>query len=237
MHILRIERNFGGNRLNPAVFCDFDDTTAVENVANLILERFGGDNWRKIRERHMDTGGSLRKYQEEAFFNLNVSKDKLESVVRENATLRPYFKDLVGLCKSNNIPLAIVTLGLDFYVSALLQREGLDAVPCYAVSTRFLPRGIDFIYSQTREKCDQWGNCKCAIIDRYRSEHDYIIYVGDGRSDFCPAENADLVFARSYLADHCIQNDINYKEFDDFKIVVDEMRRLLTLTGSDRKRR
>jgi 2-hydroxy-3-keto-5-methylthiopentenyl-1-phosphate phosphatase len=33
-----------------AVLCDYDDTTAVENVAELILERFGTDGWRDLRQ-------------------------------------------------------------------------------------------------------------------------------------------------------------------------------------------
>jgi 2-hydroxy-3-keto-5-methylthiopentenyl-1-phosphate phosphatase len=45
------------------------------------------------------------------------------------------------------------------------------------------------------------------------------ILVGDGRSDFCCAARAGVVFARSSLSLHCWQNDVAFLPFEDFQAV------------------
>ena len=218
------EISYVTDSLKPAVLCDFDDTTVVENVASLLLSRFSGDSWLQIRERYLENSLTFKEYQEEAFSKLRASKDMLKEAVREEATLRPYFKELWQVCFSRNIPLAILTIGLDFYVEALLEREGLEDVPVYAVGTRFLAGCIDFIYNYTREGCETLGNCKCVVLDRFKNRGHFIVYVGDGRSDFCPASKSDLVFARSYLADCCEEQNIDYVPFKDFKGVIQALK-------------
>ena len=39
-------------KFHPAVICDFDDTTMLENVADIILKEFGGDEWEVYRKQH-----------------------------------------------------------------------------------------------------------------------------------------------------------------------------------------
>ena len=42
------------------------------------------------------------------------------------------------------------------------------------------------------------------------------ILIGDGRSDFCAAETADLVVAKGALAEHCQTNGLAYIVFGNF---------------------
>ena len=213
----------------PAVLCDFDDTTAVENVAELLLEHFSEDStWRELRRQSRDRTIGLKEYQERAFGSTNASKEAMQDIVKAKATLRPGFKELWAYCKARDIPLGIVTVGLDFYVDALLEREGLEDVPRYAVKTNFTPHGIVYEYIHTwdgsgaspAEVCRQWGNCKCSVLGKYRKRGHTVFYVGDGRSDYCPASIADHVFARSHLARLCSENRVPFTEFRDFRDVI-----------------
>ena len=217
------------NVLQPAVICDFDDTTAVENVAQLLLEHFSEDDtWQELRNRSQQGSISLKEYQERAFNNIKAGREAMKARVKAKATLRPYFKSLWQYCQDRKIPMAIVTVGLDFYVDALLEREGLEDVPRYAVETSFTPQGIVYKYPHPwdgsggsgLEVCSQWGNCKCSILTRYRKMQHTIFYVGDGRSDYCPASIADRIFARSHLAQICSERQVPYNEFHDFRDVI-----------------
>ena len=192
-----------------------------------MLTRFGDDALRRLREQYRKNGLTLREYQEEAFSRLGVGRDVLQKTVREEATLRPYFKELLQFCRTHHVPLAVLSHGLDFYVEALLEREGMGDVPYYAVSTRFTPRGMDFIYSHIRECCEPWGNCKCVVVESYKSRGHFVVYVGDGRSDFCPASKADIVFARSYLAEYCKEKGVRYQPFQDFKGVLQALQEMV----------
>ena len=213
----------------PAVICDFDDTTAVENIAQMLLEHLSEDaTWQELRNRSQQGLLSLKEYQEQAFNNVKASREAMKSLVKAKATLRPHFKPMWQYCQDMGIPLAIVTVGLDFYVDALLEREGLEAVPRYAVKTSFTPQGIVYEYPCTwdgsggsdLETCSQWGNCKCSVLTRYRKMGYSIFYVGDGRSDYCPASIADRIFARSHLARICSERQVSYNEFNDFRDVI-----------------
>ena len=210
----------------PAVLCDFDDTTVVENVAELLLDHFSQDGvWRELRRQSQDRSITFREYQEQAFKGIGASLEDMKAVVRDRATLRPYFKELWTYCRARAIPLAIVTVGLDFYVDALLEREGMEEIPRYAVKTSFSHNGISFEYphpwdgsgGSTMEVCSSWGNSKCSVLGKYRGMGHSIIYVGDGRSDYCPASIADRVYARGPLVRLCRENGIRFTEFQDFR--------------------
>ena len=213
----------------PAVLCDFDDTTAVENVAQLLLEHFCENGTRHhLRRQLQERTISLKDYQERAFSSTPASKEAMKAVVQAKATLRPHFKELWGYCQSRAIPLAIVTVGLDFYVDALLEREGLEEVPRYAVKTTFTSEGIVYEYPHTwdgsgassREECQTWGTCKCSVLGEYKRAGRSIFYVGDGRSDLCPATIADRVFAHGQLARLCCEGQVPYTQFRDFQDVI-----------------
>ena len=217
----------------PAVLCDFDDTTAEENVASLLLSHFSDNGeWERLRQAHREKRIGLKEYQERAFRTVTAGRDEMQALVKEKATIRPYFKDLWRYCRSRSVPLAIVTVGLDFYVEALLEREGLQGVPRYAVQTEFTPQGITYYYphpwessgGSSEEQCGLFGNCKCRALMEHRRRGHTILYVGDGRSDLCPASIADHVFAHGPLADLMDERQLSYTPFRDFRDMLDALR-------------
>ena len=209
----------------PAVFCDFDDTIAEVNVAELLLQKFGTSGWQELQRQSRERLIFFREYQEGAFRDISAGREEMKAYVQEHVALRPGFPELWRDCQASGTPLAVVTLGLDFYVDALLEREGLQAVPIYAVKTAFTPQGLEYSYLHTWDGCVRWGNCKCSVLESYRERGHSIIYVGDGPSDFCPASRADLVFAHRQLVDHCREGGIPYLPFGDFRDVVGYLQR------------
>ena len=219
--------HINGSKPQPAVVCDFDDTTAVENVALLLLEEFGGPDWREFQRLNSRQIISLKEYQERAFATIKVDREAMKALVKERATLRPQFRDLYEYCRTHKIPLVIATLGLDFYVEALLEREGLMSIPYYAADTKFTTTGISFGYRFTSEKCWQPGNCKCLVLESLRNQgRNTILYAGDGKSDVCPAMNSDLVFARRYLQEHFQAWRLPFTPLHDFSPVLESLKSL-----------
>ncbi len=213
----------GGSSSNIAVLCDFDDTTAVENVAHLVLDRFAREEWRHLVSQFREGTIIPKDYFEQPFKSVKETRETLKAHVRDNAHLRDGFVEMAHYCRSKEIDLAIVTHGLDFYVEALLEREDLGWVTTYPVNSQFTDKGIRFIYNYTKPGCDEWGNCKCSVVDRYLTAGKRVFYVGDGASDFCPAKKAELVFARSHLLDMCRRDNLPHRELRDFSDVVREL--------------
>ena len=117
--------NCGNGSLPPAVLVDFDDTAAEQNVAELLLKRFGDPTWQDVRERLMSRDLTLKEYQEIVFRNIQADRATMQGYVKNNASLRPYFGELWSYCRSNDFPMAIVSLGLDFYIEALVGKGRL----------------------------------------------------------------------------------------------------------------
>ena len=228
-----IGKNSKSRKSNPVVVCDFDDTTAMENVAEMLLEEFGSSEWKSFRKSHQKNEISLMKYKELAFGTVSADKDTLKEFVRKTATLRDGFKTLFEFCRSENIPIVIASLGLDFYIEALLEKEGLETIPYFAADTTFTEEGIEYGYRYKWEGCWQPGNCKCLVLDMYRKlGYKPVIFAGDGNSDICPAKKSDLVFARRFLKTHLSQNALEFYNLSDFSQVVEILKLICTKSES-----
>ena len=211
------------------ILCDFDDTTAEQNVATLLLDRFqpkslsgAAQHWRDIRKRYVNSEITLAEYQEVAFAQLGSTRSEQAAYVKQEAELRPGFVDLASYCAEHGIELAIVSHGLDFYVQALLEKSELEHLPFFAVKTGEAQGRTTFDYPFPQADCPWWpGNCKCFIVEEYKERGHQVLYAGDGLSDTCPARKADYVFARDGLLSFCQAHDIPHQELTDFHVVLD----------------
>ena len=202
--------------INIAVLCDFDDTITLENVAHLILKRFGDGTWEEIRRQYLGGIVPPEEYFERPFKALTTSREDLQNHVKSTARLRDGFLEFVDYCQSRNIEIGVVSLGLDFYIEALLSYHGLDWIPIYCVGTRFTTDGMEFDPKYSDKTCGRWGICKCKVVERYKQAGKQVVYVGDGRNDLCPATRSDLVFARDVLEELCQRDNISYYPLRDF---------------------
>ncbi len=209
--------NYGNGSLPPAVLVDFDDTSAEQNVAELLLNHFGGPTWKDTREQLLSRELTLKEYQEIVFRDIRADRAAMQAYVKQNATLRPFFGELWSYCRSHGFPMAIVSLGLDFYIEALLEQYGFAEVPVFAVNTEFTPQGISFEYRHARPGQEKLGISKGLVVDRYREQGHCVFYAGDGMSDFEAADRADVLFAHRRLATECARRDIPFHPFTDFE--------------------
>ena len=77
--------------------------------------------------------------------------------------------------------------------------------------------------------CSTSGNCKCShLYRRDRPPGTRKIYIGDGRSDICPAGSCEILFAKGTLLKHytAIRNDCI--PFENLGTVYSHLQSLLT---------
>ena len=225
------DANSASGKLSPAFLTDFDDTAAVQNVAELLLNRFGDTTWTQVRQQFRDGQINLKEYQELTFRNIRADRSAMQHYVREYARLRPYFSELRSYCRSNNIPMAVVSQGLDFYISALLERDGFGDVPIYAVDTIFEHGRISYHYNHVYPGRERQGNSKALVVEQFQKQGYYVVFAGDGASDQEASQQADMVFAHRTLARFCDEQGIDYKPFTDFESILLTLREL-HLNGS-----
>lgn len=214
------------------VFCDFDGTVAVQDVGNQLFRQFVGEEKAvEIVQRYLD--GSITARQ-----CLVQECEAIESVTREEFdkfidrfTLDSHFLSFFEFCRSKEIPLMILSDGLDAYVERVLANNGLSQLQFFANHVEFVRDGsktkIVPSFPYTDSECEKCGNCKRNHMLTLSGDDDILVYAGDGISDRCPVKYADIVFAKKDLIKHCQQQNISYFEFLHFGDVQDRLEGIL----------
>ena len=151
-----------------AVISDFDDTATQQNVAGLLLERFGGLGTKMIRQQHKAGEITVREYQERAFWSTTARISEMYKFAAENAALRPGFSEAAAIALSTGTQVQIVSAGLEFYISAVLSKNQLGYLPYRAVKAgpeTASGSQIRYDYTSGRLDCEgDWATCKCSVV-------------------------------------------------------------------------
>jgi 2-hydroxy-3-keto-5-methylthiopentenyl-1-phosphate phosphatase len=196
------------------VFVDFDGTISLEDTTDVILERFADPKWQKIEAEWLRGRIGSRECLARQIELVRASPDELDTICQD-VPLDPHFPELVALCRRHHIGLTVISDGLDRIVTKMLARVGIE-VPVLANHLKYLGNDrwqLEFPYSDSACRADA-GNCKCLALTQDPSS--VRILIGDGRSDFCAAETADLVIAKGALAEHCQNKGIAFTVFGNF---------------------
>ena len=206
-------------KFNPVIFCDFDGTiTMKDNIIN-IMAKFAPEGWEAIKDDILAQRVSIQKGVSELFSLLPTSqKEEIVSFVLEDAKIREGFGEFVQFTREQNIPLYIVSGGIDFFVHPMLEPFGpFDRIYCNEadfsgeqIHIRY-PHGCD--EHCTSQGC---GCCKPTIIRQYTDNQQTSIVIGDSITDLEAAKLADIVIARDFLIEKCEELDIPYSPFTNF---------------------
>ena len=220
--------------LTPRVFVDFDGTITRIDVGNSFFRKFGD-------ERASLKAVAKWKAGELSGSDLLIEEAKHVSVSREGAIafcstceLDPGFKAFFSFCKEQGIELKILSDGLDFYISEILEQNDLSVIPYYSNKAKFNSHSLEVELPYASE-CHKCANCKGYQILTQTGPDDLIVYVGNGFSDRCAVQYADIVFAKDELLKYCEENNITYFPFSDFNEVLSRFSTILK-SGRFKKR-
>ncbi len=196
------------------IFVDFDGTISLEDTTDVVLERFADPSWQKVESEWLAGHIGSRECMKRQVELLHATPEELDALCEE-IPLDPHFPDLVALCRQRDIPLTVVSDGLDRTILRMLSRFDID-VPVLANKLIYLGDRrwtLEFPYADAGCEAGA-GNCKCLALTK--KPHTLRILIGDGRSDFCASETADLVLAKSALVEHCQANGVPFIVFGNF---------------------
>ncbi|MCX6133978.1 MAG: MtnX-like HAD-IB family phosphatase [Ignavibacteriales bacterium] len=220
------------------VFSDFDGTIALEDVGSQLFRRFAGSKADEIVLHLLDGTISAREcLTQECGAVEDAPLGELEQFVNQ-FSLDPAFEVFVEFCRHRNIPVVVLSDGLDFYVDRLLRKHGLGDLPYFSNHLDLVDHGgvtkLVPSFPHTDAECLTCGNCKRNHLLTLSGDDDIIVYIGDGISDRCPVRFADIVFAKGRLIRYCQEQNISYHEFNTFD---DVRRRLETILQQKRIRK
>ena len=113
--------------------------------------------------------------------------------------LDPAFPDFIDLCRRREMPFAIVSDGLRWYIEYIFSRHGLRDIPIYACEIRFQNPGYSFEFPYFHASTPLNGTSKRFLVQAYSRHYQPVIFIGDGHNDIKAAEVAGRVYARDRL--------------------------------------
>jgi 2-hydroxy-3-keto-5-methylthiopentenyl-1-phosphate phosphatase len=203
-----------------SLFIDFDGTIAVQDVGNRFFTTFSKGKNIPVVERWMRREiSSIECLKSEAEL-ISAGRDELIEFSQQFA-IDDGFESLYELCMREDIPVRVVSDGLDIYINTVMEKHGFGSVTVMANRAVFEDGHLTIEFPHLDTGCDHCANCKGASIRKYTEIGRKSIFVGDGYSDICAIDVADYLFAKADLANYLERLNRSYIAFSNLHDVKD----------------
>jgi len=217
------------------VFSDFDGTISIQDVTDVVLSCFAEPEWEDIEQEWKDGLIGSAECMRRQIALIRASRHELDAIL-DTVAIDPGVLAFRDYCRVNGLPLTIVSDGVDYFIRHVLRRNGITDLPVIANHLRCsVVDGLEsynLAPAPNSAGCSSGsGVCKCRVVSGMEPQ----VYIGDGRSDFCVAGRADLVFAKDTLADYCGDSNIPFIAFDDFADLLSKMKAVIPRIARPRR--
>ncbi|MGO4258987.1 MtnX-like HAD-IB family phosphatase [Lysobacter sp. TAB13] len=198
-----------------SILCDFDGTIALEDVTDTLLETFARPGWELIEAAWKSGRIGSRECMSGQVALIDAGREQIDAVL-DTLRIDPAFADFVRAARRAGLDLSVVSDGLDYAIARILARNGLSDLPVIANHLRQTgAREWRIEFPNARPDCRS-GTCKCACAADEAASRKRVLLIGDGQSDFCVAAQADFVFAKGKLIEHCRHHRIAHAPIGGF---------------------
>lgn len=207
------------------VICDFDGTITKHDSLDLFLNRYADKSWKDYEKLWFEGKiGSRECIRKQFDLIRGLDNKELDNFLR-SVEVDDYFSEFYTKAKAQNIKVAIVSDGFDLFINNILDNYGISDIEVHTNHLEFRNGEFFMEFPNISDTCKKHsGTCKCKIVNDFKSKHEQLFYVGDGISDFCVCDKADVLFAKRRLADYCEQNSIDFIEYNTFYEVMNDDR-------------
>ncbi len=199
--------------MNLDITIDFDGTVTLADTTDLMLERFADPKWREVEAEWVDGRIGSRECLARQAGLISASSDEIDATL-DTVETDFSFPRFVQEAHALGATTKIVSDGFDRFIEPVLARIGVK-IPL--LSNRLVadgPSSWRAEFPNAAGDCrSQSGVCKCATAAAGK----FRLLIGDGRSDFCIAQEADLVFAKGRLAEFCREENIAHRPVASFR--------------------
>ena len=202
------------------ILCDFDGTINTVDIGHVLLREFAVSGWKKLNRELIGGHIGSKEFYTRIANLLAGTKKEMEGFIVKHSKIDPHFPDFFRFCKERGWTVKIISDGFDFYIQALLRRHSIKGIEIFANHAAFSSgKDITFSFPHYNQECGNCGNCKLQILRDLRDSYHIIVYVGDGISDRCAIQEADLIFAKKELFKYCMREEIDCVRYRNFKSI------------------
>jgi 2-hydroxy-3-keto-5-methylthiopentenyl-1-phosphate phosphatase len=203
------------------VLCDFDGTITTLDTAEWVLSKYASYNWR-VFDKQFERGEiTLEECLNKQFSLVKASKNQILKELEFIVAFREGFKEFAEFCRNSNIPLVIVSAGLDFVIEHFLRKNSVfGLVEICTAKTGKNAEGFRFRFPKVFGVSSQ--NFKPDVVRFYRERKFKVVFIGDGLADYAAVKKSDFSFAiqGSNLWELCKKHGTSCIEINSFQDLI-----------------
>ena len=205
------------------IYCDFDGTITQKDAVNTFFEQFADPKWLEYEQLWVEGKiSSMENAIKQVALIRPMAQDIFDDYVN-NIEIDETFLDFVKFLQKQEIKLVIVSDGFDLFITKVLERYNLTGIKVFANHFTYENGKFSIDFPFHNDKCDIGaGMCKCQKV-----EEKEFCYIGDGTSDLCIAQKANLLFATKNLKKYCCKNNIKYYPFNSFRDIIKKLEEII----------
>ena len=212
--------------MNLKFFVDFDGTICQDDLGNKIFKEIGEFDKHYKQLVHKEIG--IREYWHKLCNSVFVENPISEiKRIASESEIDYYFIEFYQWLRNNSYDITIVSDGFSDYIDIVLNKYNISEIKVYSNRLNYSNNKLLPFFPGAQDYCQCFcASCKRNVVLNNSDNEDIIVYIGDGNSDFCPAEYSDIVFAKKSLASFCNANKIPhypYKNFFDIKKIMNDL--------------
>jgi 2-hydroxy-3-keto-5-methylthiopentenyl-1-phosphate phosphatase len=192
---------------NIAILSDFDGTITSINVLEQLYKNFAAPSFTYYVEQWENGIISSAQEIEGCFASIKATQIEMEAFL-STVSIDFCLKELIRFCEEKNIPFAIVSDGLSWYINYILNCHGINNVTVYANEINFHSNRFRFSFPWFDIQEPFCGTSKKAIVRNFQNLGFSVVFIGDGLSDVGAAETTDVLFSRGFLSEYAKTNNI-----------------------------
>ncbi len=207
----------------PEVFVaiDFDGTVTDVDLLDAVLKAFADPEWQEAEVLWERGLIGSRQCLEIQMALVHQPLDGLLSFL-DDFVVGENFIQFISFLQWRHIPFAVISDGFEEFIKRVLSKAGLAQIPVFANSLTRDNGKYRALFPYAHSDCPS-ATCKCRVADEL-SKGLPVLFIGDGRSDFCLAKKSSFVFTKNSLTEYCRSNAIPHVPFSDFMEIEEQLK-------------
>jgi len=184
---------FGSAAYLMHIFVDYDGTLTDEDTLDVLTRQAAGEEaWNEIDECLERGEIQLRDALQQQLVHVRSSIHEADTLLQTLVVFDPSFAGFVEECHRRNVPVTILSSGVEELILLALARNGIRDVPVIANTVEAHQDGWIL---HCRDNVPN-GTDKAGIVSAARTAGFTTVFIGDGYSDYDAALAADIRFAK-----------------------------------------